>query len=299
MQPEFSVFRIDDIFDQLQVEFEPLAAEKGLELTFVPSSLAVRSDRRLLRRLLQNLVSNAIKYTPKGRVLVGCRRRGKRLTIQVIDTGLGVPTSKQKIIFKEFQRLEQGAKVARGLGLGLSIVERIARILDHKVTLRSASNKGSTFAVELPIAASVPALRPLRLDAAVPAAPLEGVVVLCIENEPQVLAGMDALLSGWGCQVLAVPDLESAFAAIQESGSRPDALLVDYHLDEGNGIDAIVALRRQLDDDMPAALVTADRSPAVRETARARDIQVFNKPVKPAAMRAFLAQWRVARPAAE
>ena len=299
MQPEFSVFRIDEIFDQLQVEFEALAAEKGLELTFVPSSLAVRSDRRLLRRLLQNLVSNAIKYTLTGRVLVGTRRRGKRLAIQIIDTGLGVPASKQKIIFKEFQRLEQGAKAARGLGLGLSIVERIARILDHKVTLRSASNKGSTFAVELPIATSAPELRPLRLDAAVPAAPLEGVVVLCIENEPQVLAGMDALLSGWGCQVLAVPDLAAAFAAIRESGLRPDALLIDYHLDEGNGIDAIVALRQQLDDEMPAALVTADRSPTVREAARARDIQVFNKPVKPAAMRAFLAQWRVARPAAE
>ena len=116
MQPEFSIFRIDEIFDQLQVEFEPLAAEKGLELAFVPSSLAVRSDRRLLRRLLQNLVSNAIKYTPKGRVLVGCRRRGKRLTIQVIDTGLGVPVSKQKIIFKEFQRLDAGRESRAGAG---------------------------------------------------------------------------------------------------------------------------------------------------------------------------------------
>jgi Na+/proline symporter/CheY-like chemotaxis protein/nitrogen-specific signal transduction histidine kinase len=299
MQPEVSVFQIDDIFGQLEVEFAPLAAEKGLELTFVPSSLAVRSDRRLLRRLLQNLVSNAIKYTPKGRVLVGCRRRGKHLSIRVIDTGMGVPASKQKIIFKEFQRLEQGAKAARGLGLGLSIVERIARVLGHKVSLRSAPNEGSTFAIELPVAPAVPDVERSRSAAMTPAAPLEGVVVLCIENEPQVLAGMDALLTGWGCQVLAAPDLETALTAIRESGSRPDALLVDYHLDEGNGVDAIVALRQQLDDDLPAALVTADRSPAVRERARAREIQVFNKPVKPAAIRAFLAQWRVARPAAE
>ena len=299
MQPEISIFQIDDIFGQLEVEFEPLAAEKGLSLTFVHSSLAVRSDRRLLRRLLQNLVSNAIKYTPKGRVLVGCRRRGKRLSIQVIDTGMGVPVSKQKIIFKEFQRLDQGAKAARGLGLGLSIVERIARVLGHKVSLRSAPNEGSTFAIDLPVAPAVPEVDRSRTAATVPAAPLEGVVVLCIENEPQVLAGMEALLSGWGCQVLAAPDLATALASIRESGSRPDALLVDYHLDEGNGIDAIVALRQRLDEDMPAALVTADRSPAVRERARARDIQVFNKPVKPAAMRAFLAQWRVARPAAE
>ena len=299
MQPEISTFRVDEIFRQLQVEFAPLAAEKGLELAFVPPSLAVRSDRRLVRRLLQNLVSNAIKYTPAGRVLVGCRRHGDRLTIQVIDTGLGVPTSKQKIIFKEFQRLEQGAKAARGLGLGLSIVERIARVLGHKVTLRSAPAKGSTFAVEMPIVSAMPESEPLRQDAYASAAPLEGVVVLCIENEPQVLAGMETLLSGWGCHVLAVPDLAGALAAIRDSGLHPDALLVDYHLDEGNGIDAIVALRHQFGDDIPAALVTADRSPAVRDGARAKDILVFNKPVKPAVMRAFLAQWRVARPAAE
>jgi signal transduction histidine kinase/CheY-like chemotaxis protein len=299
MQPEISAFRVDEIFGQLQVEFAPLAAEKGLELTFVPASLAVRSDRRLVRRLLQNLVSNAIKYTPTGRVLVGCRRRGDQLAIQVIDTGLGVPASKQKIIFKEFQRLEQGAKAARGLGLGLSIVERIARVLGHKVTLRSVPGKGSTFAVEMPIVSDMPDAALVRPDAYASAAPLEGVVVLCIENEPQVLAGMESLLSGWGCHVLAVPDLAGALAIIREGGLRPDALLVDYHLDEGNGIDAIVALKHQFGDDIPAALVTADRSPAVRDGARAKDILVFNKPVKPAVMRAFLAQWRAARPAAE
>jgi signal transduction histidine kinase/CheY-like chemotaxis protein len=299
MKPELSDFRIDEIFCQLDVEFAPLAAEKGLKLTFVPSSLAVRSDRRLLRRLLQNLVSNAIKYTPKGRVLVGCRRRGDRLRIQVIDTGLGVPQSKQKVIFKEFQRLDQGAKAARGLGLGLSIVERIARILGHRVGLRSAPEKGSTFSLDLPIAAAVPRAETQRPDQPVLGTPLEGVVVLCIENEPQVLAGMESLLSGWGCHVLTASDLEGAFATIRESGHRPDALLVDYHLDEGNGIDAVVALRLQLGTGIPAALVTADRSPTVRDSARTKDIQVFNKPVKPAVMRAFLAQWRVARPAAE
>jgi signal transduction histidine kinase/PAS domain-containing protein len=297
MKPELSVFRIDEIFGQLEVEFAPLAAEKGLELRFVRSSVAVRSDRRLLRRLLQNLVSNAIKYTIEGRVLIGCRRRGGRLRIQVIDTGLGVPPSKQRLIFKEFQRLERGAKAARGLGLGLSIVERIARILEHDLTLRSQPDKGSTFTLELPMVPSSVAAT-VRRDAPLPQTPLEGLVVLCVENEPQVLAGMEALLSGWGCQVLAAPDLKEALSSIWRSGLRPDALLVDYHLDEGNGIDAIARLRRHF-GDVPAALVTADRSPSVREEARARDIQVFNKPVKPAAMRAFLAQWRVARPAAE
>ncbi|MCC6947318.1 MAG: PAS-domain containing protein [Bradyrhizobiaceae bacterium] len=299
MKPEISAFRIDEIFGQLQVEFAPLAAAKGLELTFVPSSITVRSDRRLLRRLLQNLVSNAIKYTPRGRVLIGCRRRGNAVRIEVHDTGLGIPASKQKVIFEEFQRLAQGARVARGLGLGLSIVERIARILNHPLTLRSQPNEGSTFTLDVPMGAGLSAPPAMRPQKPLPVTPLEGIVVLCIENEPQVLAGMESLLSGWGCRVLTAPNLEGAVAAIDASGLRPDALLVDYHLDESNGIDAVEALRKQLKDNIPAALITADRSPAVRDEARAKDIQVFNKPVKPAALRAFLAQWRVARPAAE
>jgi Na+/proline symporter/signal transduction histidine kinase/CheY-like chemotaxis protein len=299
MRPEISTFRIGEILGQLKIEFAPLAAEKGLELVFMPSSIAVQSDRRLLRRLLRNLVSNAIKYTPKGRVLVGCRRIRGRVRIEITDTGLGVPASKHKVIFKEFQRLDQGAKAARGLGLGLSIVERIARILDHKITLRSTPNKGSTFAVELPIAETAAGDETLRPEVPLPATPLENIVVLCIENEPQVLAGMEALLMGWGCQVLTASDLEGALATIYDRDLRPDALLVDYHLNEGNGIDAIVTLRLKLGGVLPAALVTADRSPMVRDGARAKDIQMFNKPVKPAALRAFLAQWRVARPAAE
>jgi CheY-like chemotaxis protein len=172
-------------------------------------------------------------------------------------------------------------------------------VLDVKVTLRSVPGRGSTFALDIPIATGLPDATKLRPELPVPATPLEGVVVLCIENEPQVLAGMETLLSGWSCQVLTAPDLAGALEAIRRSGVQPDALLVDYHLDEGNGIDAVTALRKQLGSEIPAALVTADRSPAVRDEARAKDIQVFHKPVKPAALRAFLAQWRVARPAAE
>jgi CheY-like chemotaxis protein len=123
--------------------------------------------------------------------------------------------------------------------------------------------------------------------------------VLCIENEPQVLNGMKALLGGWGCHVLTASDLKSALNTIHARRQRPDVLLVDYHLDEGNGIDAIVTLRATLGDESPAALITADRSPQVRDQARSKDIQVMHKPLKPAALRAFLAQWRVSRPAAE
>jgi CheY-like chemotaxis protein len=265
---------------------------------FVPSSATVRSDRRLLRRLLQNLVSNAIKYTPNGRVLVGCRRRRKRLRIDVYDTGLGIPKSQTQAIFREFHRLTEGAKVARGLGLGLSIVERIGRVLDHKIDLQSRVGEGSRFSVEMPLssaAASVPlAPSAMRVDPG----QLEGMAVLCIDNDSQILDGMETLLGGWGCRVLNATNLASASAAIAAAKIALSGVLVDYHLDDGNGIDAIVELRRRFGADLPAILITADRSPRVREEARARGVPMLNKPIKPAALRALLAQWRIQRVAA-
>ena len=189
---------------------------RGAAKDFVPSTLSVRSDRRLLRRLLQNLVSNAVKYTPQGRVLIGCRRRQGRLRIDVYDTGLGIPQSKKRAIFKEFHRLDQGAKVARGLGLGLSIVERIARVLDHKIELRSKPGQGSHFSVEAPLAPALPSDARARAPQRVDVSQLAGMLVLCVDNEPKILDGMETLLGGWGCRVLKAPDLKSALAAIAD-----------------------------------------------------------------------------------
>ena len=297
LRPEFSSFRIDELMRQIELEFAALASAKGLELKYVPCSLVVRSDRRLLRRLVQNLVSNAIKYTPSGRVLIGCRRRGESLRIDIYDTGVGIPQSKQRDIFVEFHRLDQGAKIARGLGLGLSIVERLARVLGCEVTVQSADGSGSHFAVTVPLSNAAPVKLPEREDRRVDPGQLAGTVALCIDNEPSVLDGMQTLLRGWGCQVITAPDLEQALAAVAASPVAPNGLLVDYHLDRGNGIDAILALRGRY-GDLPAILITADRSPAVREAARAGNIQVLHKPIKPAALRALLAQWRVLRVAA-
>src|SRR5215475_12378301 len=297
MRPELSTFRIEELLRQLEVEFQPLAQDKGLQLVFMPCSLAVKSDRRLLRRLLQNLVSNAIKYTPKGRVLVGCRRRGDRLRVDVYDTGLGIPRSKQQAIFQEFHRLDQGARVARGLGLGLSIVERIARVLGHKIDVISEIDQGSQFSVEVPLSSVTPARAPVRDRAEVDRGQLAELCVLCIDNEPTILDGMDTLLGGWGCRVIKAADLASALAALAESKCTPDALLIDYHLGEENGIEAIAQLRRRF-AGATAILITADRGAAVREAARAQRVQVLNKPVKPAALRALLAQSRVHRVAA-
>jgi Na+/proline symporter/signal transduction histidine kinase len=298
LKPEVTVFAIGDMLRQLELEFTPLAREKGLDIVFMPCSLAVRSDRRLLRRLLQNLISNAVKYTPRGRVLVGCRRRGQALEIGVYDTGVGIPASQQRTIFEEFHRGDHGSGIARGLGLGLSIVERIAKVLDHKVELRSALGRGSHFWIMLPVAetaASEPFVIPARRAAA---GNMFGLPVLCIDNEPKILEGMDALLSGWGCKVMTAPNLATAVARMEQQAWTPGVLLVDYHLDEGNGVDAIVELRRRYGTELPAILVTADRSESVREEARTRAIPIVNKPVKPAALRALLAQWRVQRIAA-
>ena len=297
LRPQFASFRVDELMRLSELEFAPVASAKGLALKFMPCSAVVRADRRLLRRLVQNLVSNAIKYTPSGRVLVGCRRRGENLRIDVYDTGVGIPDGKQHAIFEEFHRLDTGAKIARGLGLGLSIVERVARVLGCTVEVASQVGRGSRFSVMVPLSSATPIELPARADARVDTGQLVGMTVLCIDNEPTVLDGMETLLQGWGCAVIKAPDLPLALAAIGSAEIMPNGLLVDYHLDHGNGIDAILSLRRR-SGELPAILITADRSPAVHEQARAQGIQVLHKPVKPAALRALLAQWRALRVAA-
>ena len=312
MKPEFAEFRIDDLLHRLEVEFAPLARAKSLKLVVMPCSLHIRSDRRLLRRLLQNLISNAIKYTPQGHVLIGCRRRGDKLRIEVYDTGIGIPQAKRRAVFREFHRLDQGARVARGVGLGLSIVERIARVLHCEVTLRStvangpeskgAATKGrhgSRFAIEVPRAIGTAAAPKPRAAPRPDIGRVDGTVVLCIDNERAILDGMETLLGGWNCRTLAAANLAEALAAISSSGVEPDGLLVDYHLDSGNGIGAIAELRRRFGRHVPAILITADRSRHVREEARIEGVHILNKPIKPAALRALITQWRVQRVAAE
>jgi Na+/proline symporter/CheY-like chemotaxis protein/two-component sensor histidine kinase len=298
MKPELSDFRIDELLQRLEVEFAPLAREKELKLRFMPCALTVRSDRRLLRRLLQNLVSNAIKYTPEGTVLVGCRRRGDKLRIDVYDTGIGIPQSKRRAVFKEFHRLDQGARVARGVGLGLSIVERIARVLDCEVALKSAAGHGSRFSLEVSRGNAAAASQQQNV-ASHKIGRLAGTVALCIDNDHAILDGMKKLLGGWGCRVLTAADLIEALAAISAENIEPDGLLVDYHLDGGNGIGAIIELRRRLNRDVPAILITADRSAHVRDEAQAEGVHLLNKPLKPASLRALIMQWRVQRVAAE
>lgn len=295
IRPDPSVFALDDMLHQLEVEFMPVARDKGLMIRAAPTSAFVRSDRRLLRRLLQNLVSNAIKYTHDGGILIGCRRRGAQVRIEVWDTGIGIPKSKQAMIFREFQRLNEGARSAGGAGLGLSIVERLSRVLDHRIHVRSVPGRGSVFAVEVP-AAEPTASATERVAAPIGgASDLVGANVVCIDNEPRILDGMRALLGGWGCRVSAVSTTEEAMEAISAAGATPDFILADYHLDVGNGIQAIMEIRARLGADVPAILITADAGPEVRAAAAEQEVDVLAKPLKPAALRARMAQWRMRR----
>jgi Na+/proline symporter/signal transduction histidine kinase len=299
-RPEISDVPVADLMGMLEIEFAALARAKGLDLVFMSSSLAIRTDRRLMRRLLQNLISNALKYTLSGRVLVGCRRIPGAVRIEVWDTGLGIPPEHQRAVFAEFKRLDQGARMARGLGLGLSIVERLGRVLEHAVGLRSRPGKGSVFFVTAPLgqAPLKPRAAPGAPEPVAAGEPLDGLKVMAIDNEPRVLEGLRVLLTRWGCLVATAQGLEEAIVALDAFGA-PDVIIADYHLDSGDGVAAIRSLRERFGRSTPAILATADRSPGARDEAARADVLVMYKPLKPAPLRAQMTRYAALREAAE
>jgi Na+/proline symporter/signal transduction histidine kinase len=289
MEPDITAFPLNDVFERLEVEFQPLAREKGLELRIVPTEMWVSSDRRLLRRVLQNLLSNAIKYTASGKVLLGVRRQGAELSVQVHDTGPGIPMAKRALVFKEFQRLEETAHSVRGLGLGLAIVERIGKVLGHKIDLHSSPGRGALFAVELPRARPQP-IAPASVAVTPTVGRLAGLSVLCIDNEPDVLNALCVLLEGWGCTVIAAESGADARLSLRAANAAPDIILADYHLDGSTGLEAVAALRAGLHVEAPVIVITADHSAEVQRAVRARGYALLRKPLKAAALRALMYQ---------
>ncbi|MCL4768203.1 MAG: PAS-domain containing protein [Hyphomicrobiaceae bacterium] len=298
LAPEITDVPLDALLSHLKLEFEPLAREKGLELRVMSTSLWVRTDRTLLRRVLQNLVANAVKYTERGSVLLGARRRNGAVRVQVSDTGRGIPPSKHEVIFKEFQRLDDHSSEIRGLGLGLSIVERICRVLEVPISLSSRPGQGSTFAVLLPRAEpNARAAGPvLRVQAQ---GPIAGCVTLCIDNEPAVLEGMETLLAGWGCKVLTASSAAGALEVVGRFKAVPDIILADYHLDGETGLQAVLKVREVVGGDLPAVFITADHSPEVERELRSRGFALLRKPLKAAALRAVITRLAMRRVAAE
>ncbi|MGZ5912106.1 MAG: ATP-binding protein [Reyranella sp.] len=299
-RPEKRPFALQPMFESLATAFAPVAARRGAELVVVPTRAFVSTDPAFLRRILQNLLSNALRYGRAegrpARVLLGCRRVGNDLRIEVKDNGPGIAADKQAVIFDEFVRLQvedDAPREERGLGLGLAIVDRIARMLDLPVDLASAPGQGSTFSVSVP---RVPAVVAAPVAAPVPhPTPLVEAesFVLCIDNEARVREAMATLLGGWGCRVATAASQDEALALVARAGRLPDLVLADLHLDDvsenrPDGLEVVGALRRAWGRAVPAALVTADRDPTLRLRARARQVELLHKPVKPASLRALL-----------
>ena len=299
LEPELSAVPLGAMLESLAVEFKPLASEKGLELVLEPNNLWVASDRRLLKRVLQNLIGNAVKYTQQGSVRVRAHEQGGRVRLEVLDTGPGIHVSQHALIFREFQRGEGVAAQSRGLGLGLSIVERICRVLEMPLGLASAPGEGATFWIEMPAAAAVEKLEIVDETAtSLTTGMMMGCVALCIDNERAVLDGMRQLLTGWGCEVMTASGTEEALALLDRSAQRPKLMLADYHLDQGTGLDAIKAVRARLGVEVPAVIITADNSPEVQGQLREAGVPMLRKPLKAAALRSVVMHFAAGQRAA-
>ncbi len=288
LQPEYSDCSVDELLQPLLCEFGSVAEAAGVGLRSRTCAHAVHTDFRLLSRILRNFISNAIRYTESGGVLVGCRRRGSDLWIEVWDTGRGIDRAHFRQIFQEFNQLDFGRPgQRRGVGLGLAIVERIARLLKVEVQVRSRLGRGSVFSVRVPLARQPLVSQQRSSLGAHLAVPLQGRRLLVIDNEHMVLQSMQGLLQQWGADVLTAADLEQALSCLQ--GRAPDLALVDYHLDGGRtGLQALTALREQFGAELPALMITADRTEECRQGARSLGVAVLNKPIKAGKLRASL-----------
>lgn len=291
--PEINLksFPLHKITKQLEIEFDPIAKSQGLELKFVHSSKWVHSDRALLRRLLQNLISNALKFTQTGKVIVGSRTYNDTVSLEVYDTGIGIPEKQKEHIFGEFNRLNNMPEQVPGLGLGLSIVERISTLLDLNVELNSIPNEGTHFRVRLDrVTAKALPVKSEAKPKKRKLGQLTGTTVLCIDNEPAILEGMAALLEEWGCEVATAQNFDDANVYLNGAFGLPDLILADYHLDSTTGIEVYDTLISTLKKSIPGILITADRSEEVKLLAENAGLVVLNKPVKPAALRALVSQ---------
>lgn len=291
LAPEVADFALAHTLRRIETTFASAASEKGLRLRVAPSAAWVKSDPILLERILLNLVSNAVRYTDRGGILVGARRRGRQVHIEVRDTGLGIPPDQTQKIFGEFYRIGSPDRNRRGgLGLGLAIVERLCRLLGHSISCASAPGRGSCFAV------SVPRISPQRSTEKAPATraiadPATGRLVVVIDDDALVLDGMRGMLRSWGCYVVAAESDGAALASLDGDDRRPDLIISDYRLGGGDtGIEAVERLRSAFDAPIPAFLISGDTAPECLNEARAHGFHLLHKPVAPMALRAMVNQ---------
>jgi signal transduction histidine kinase len=283
-------FALADVLRPVAEEYGMIAARRRLRLRLFAGDVVVRTDPKLLGRILRNLISNALRYTVRGGVLVGHVRHRDGVLVGVWDTGIGIAPCQQDEIFEEFRRLSPGSDCTeRGAGLGLSIVQRISRMLGHRLVVRSVPGRGSFFGIVLPVSDAPAAC--LRRPASIAGqcggpATLRGRTVHLIDDEPHILQGLGVLLGGWGMKVAGA---RSAAEALQspDAADAPDLIIADYHLGATTGLDAIATLRRRW-GDVPAVVATADYSPDVATLVAAAGHHLMHKPVRPARLRSLI-----------
>jgi len=277
---EVAVFPIDTLFDHLRTEFEYHATAKNLEWSVVASSLYVRSDPRLLEQMIRNLLSNSVKYTSRGKILLGCRRRGDKLRIEVWDTGAGIPSEHLQAIFEEFHQVDNAARErSLGLGLGLAIVQRIGSMLGHAIDVRSRPGKGSVFAVEVPLAWNKPGAWTPNDGRTAEAAAKTPRTVMLIEDDPMVREMLELLFKAEGHRTVSVADGHKALELTAKGTLEPDIVIADYNLPGGlTGLQTIAELRRARRREIPAIMLTGDISTGtLRKIAQERCVHL-NKP---------------------
>ncbi|MDQ3202311.1 MAG: hybrid sensor histidine kinase/response regulator, partial [Pseudomonadota bacterium] len=288
INPDPQAFAINELFDVLAAEFKALAGEQGLDFRVRGSTLRVYSDIKLLRRILQNFLTNAFRYA-RGPVLLGVRRREGQLCLEVWDRGPGIALDKQKVIFEEFKRLDSHqTRAEKGLGLGLAIADGLCRVLGHTLQVRSWEGRGTVFSVSVPLARAQ-TVAPVA-NSEINGKLLSGAQVLCIDNEDSILIGMNSLLTRWGCQVWTARN-RAECAQLLDAGMRPQVALVDYHLDHGEtGTELMAWLRTRLGEPVPGVVISADGRPEMVAQVHAAGLDYLPKPVKPAALRALLSR---------
>ena len=283
IKADIAPFAVSELLQNLAAEYHQIAGSEGLRLDFVPSSALVRSDIQLLARILRNLLSNAIRYTREGRILLGCRRHRQSLSIEVWDTGIGIAEDKLGEIFQEFKRGDVSQrKQDRGLGLGLAIVDKIAGMLGHRIRVSSTPGKGSMFAIDVPLTSRAPRA---RLEPALPDLLIErlsGARVWVLDNDAAICAGMRTLLEAWGCQVVTALSAEDLARQVDNYHADADLLIADYHLDDDrNGVDAVAQINARRSSPLPALMITANYSNELKLQLRELGHTLMHKPVRP------------------
>jgi CheY-like chemotaxis protein len=287
-----TVFPVAQLLAHAETTFAGAAREKKLSFRALPSDAWVRSDFILLEQIIFNLITNALRYTRSGGVLVGCRKRGDQLRIEVWDSGIGIPPDQHDKIFGEFYRLGEPDRDRRaGLGLGLAIVDRLCRLLGHPIEVKSTVGKGSVFAVTVPLApADKRAIEASIVPRAQPSLANDK-LVLVIDDDPLVLEGMSGIFRKWGCRVITADSDSVALKTAAEQDDLPDLIISDYHLANGRtGIETIEWLRGELSAPIPAFLISGDTDPATLHEAKVKGFHLLHKPVNPMALRAMFNQ---------